>query len=84
MKFTLHLTHASLWNAPEVQAMLSTLYWLGYKEPQTVVGVKEMALHTKGRFNPSGSSCLTAEDGILMRDIFDLTRYLEDKGLRPL
>jgi hypothetical protein len=84
MKFSLYLTHATLWQAPEVQAMLLTLHYLGFKEPDSVVGVKEMALHTKGRFNPSGSCCLTAEDGTRMRDIFELTRYLESKGLRPL
>lgn len=84
LEFTLYMTHAVLWTSAKTQAILATLVWMQFKEPKTVVGVKEMALVTSGRFNPASDICLIGPDGTKMRDVVDLVHWIDLKGLRPL
>ena len=81
---TLYLTHAVLWQSDSVQPVISTLRYLKWYEPKTIVGIKELAVITRGRFNPSGDFALLMPDNELVRDVFDLIHWFDRKGLRPI
>jgi hypothetical protein len=50
---------------------------------EVVVSLPEVAYRTNGRFNPADDLVLVADD-VIMRDIFDVVHWIEDKGLRLL
>lgn len=85
MKASLYLTHAVVYSTrKDLEAILKIMDWLGWSPPHCTVGIKDLALLTKGRFNPSGDFALVMPDGELVRNPFDLIHWLDAKGLQPL
>ena len=85
MKTTLHLTHVVLLNSsPAVRAVLATIEWMGWPEPDVVVGIQELAHLTRGRFHPGGDFALAVDGKILARNPVDLCCWINEEGLTPL
>lgn len=85
MKTTLYLTHAVLLqSSPAVRAIHSIIEWMGWPEPEVIVGIKELALLSRGRFNPSSDFALTMQGVIVARNPVDLCCWIDQEGLTPL
>lgn len=90
MKTTLYLTHSVLIKSSRnYEAIEAIRKWMGWPEPELIVGIEPLARITRGRFNPASDLVLTAKtlsgaDGIIARNPVDLCVWIHQQGLTPL
>jgi hypothetical protein len=68
------------YHLPKVETMILEIEGIEYK---SVFGVQQAIQKSKGRIGP-GNFVMESYDGTIMYDYFDLTKWIESKGLRKI
>lgn len=85
MKTTVYTTHAAAYlTSPALKAMLAIIDWLGWKDPETIVDVKQVMQLTRGHANPNFDFVMVMPDGLLVRTPLELCSWINAEGLAPL